>query len=190
MTFVFEPDLRNDWRGAGDWDDMEVPVDGRERYRLEYDRKRRVDKAERDAAKPKACGKSRAWPDEDLALLKKLWMEGKTANEVSLLLGRYSRSAVLGQVHRSGLVRSDSGETSRQSSVIRSKATYRPKRGVKPRQSIGNGKGRIADARKTPALAETRDTAEVILFRETADLFEEFDDLDGVDLMGLVGLAA
>ena len=34
MTAAYEPDLRREWRGSGDWDDMEVPIDAAERAEL------------------------------------------------------------------------------------------------------------------------------------------------------------
>jgi GcrA cell cycle regulator len=46
------------------------------------------------------------WSDKDIALLRKAWAAGKSAGEISLQLqSRYSRSAVLGQVHRLGIQR-------------------------------------------------------------------------------------
>lgn len=185
MTFIFEPELRQDWKGVGDWDDMEVPVNGTDRYRLAYAEKRRADRLARDAAKPKVSKPGREWPEDEINLLRKLWGEGKTASEISLLLGNRSRSAVLGQVSRLGLQRFDYGETSKQSSLRRSRATYKPRRGVKPKQSLGKGAGRIADSRPKTAPVVT---AEVIDFPALPDLIEVFDDLEGVDLMDLLGL--
>jgi len=41
-----------------------------------------------------------AWDDETLALLKRLWSEGKTATAIAAALGGMSRSAVLGKIFR------------------------------------------------------------------------------------------
>jgi GcrA cell cycle regulator len=41
-----------------------------------------------------------AWNDEKIALLKRLWGEGETANAIGARLGGLSRSAVLGKVFR------------------------------------------------------------------------------------------
>jgi GcrA cell cycle regulator len=43
------------------------------------------------------------WTDERVAMLKKLWQEGRSASEVAQLLGGLTRNAVIGKVHRLGL---------------------------------------------------------------------------------------
>ncbi|UTC29345.1 cell cycle regulator [Brevundimonas phage vB_BpoS-Bambus] len=177
MTTLLEGDPSRDWRGAGDWDDMEVPADPQERAEL-----RRIAKVQaRRAAQPKKP--THAWPQAEVDDLVRLWREGKTAQEISLLMGNRSRSAVLGRLDRLGLKRADDAETSKQSNALRRKATYKPKRGAKPRQSIGRGKGAVADSRRSvvpPA------SAEVIAFPVTADLIEEFDAFEPQDLHWMI----
>ena len=41
-----------------------------------------------------------SWTDERVALLKKLWGEGKTAAEIAKELGGVTRNAVIGKAHR------------------------------------------------------------------------------------------
>jgi GcrA cell cycle regulator len=41
-----------------------------------------------------------SWTDERVALLKKLWCEGKTAAEIATELGGITRNAVIGKAHR------------------------------------------------------------------------------------------
>lgn len=41
-----------------------------------------------------------SWTDERVALLKKLWGEGKTAAEIAKELGSVTRNAVIGKAHR------------------------------------------------------------------------------------------
>ncbi|MBI1326781.1 MAG: gcrA cell cycle regulator family protein [Alphaproteobacteria bacterium] len=41
-----------------------------------------------------------SWTDERIALLKKLWGEGKTAAEIAKTLGDVTRNAVIGKAHR------------------------------------------------------------------------------------------
>ncbi|MGQ0527450.1 MAG: GcrA family cell cycle regulator [Alphaproteobacteria bacterium] len=41
-----------------------------------------------------------SWTDERVALLKKLWVEGKTAAEIAKELGNVTRNAVIGKAHR------------------------------------------------------------------------------------------
>lgn len=41
-----------------------------------------------------------SWTDERVALLKKLWGEGKTAAEIASTLGGVTRNAVIGKAHR------------------------------------------------------------------------------------------
>ena len=177
MTAAYEPDLHREWRGAGDWDDMEVPVDAAERSEL---RRAAKVKARRDALPKKP---HHAWPQTEVDDLVRYWKAGKTAQEISLLLGNRSRSAVLGRLDRLGLKRADASETCIQSNALRRKATYKPKRGVKPRQSIGRGKGAVADSRRNVVPPVT---ADVIEFPATADLIEEFDAFDPLDLHWLL----
>lgn len=173
--------MLDDWRGAGDWDDMEVPRDAAERAelkRIEQDKARR-------AARPKKP--TNEWPPAEVERMVSLWREGKTAQEISDLLGGRSRSAVLGRLSRLGLKRSDACETSIQSNALRRRATYKPKRGVKPRQSIGRGKGAVADSRRRSVSAAT---AEVIAFPVTPALLEEFDAFEPQDLDWMLGRSA
>lgn len=41
-----------------------------------------------------------SWTDERITLLKKLWVEGKTAAEIAKELGGVTRNAVIGKAHR------------------------------------------------------------------------------------------
>jgi GcrA cell cycle regulator len=41
-----------------------------------------------------------SWTDERVALLKKMWIEGKTAAEIAKELGGVTRNAVIGKAHR------------------------------------------------------------------------------------------
>ena len=41
-----------------------------------------------------------SWTDERVALLKKMWVEGKTAAEIASELGGVTRNAVIGKAHR------------------------------------------------------------------------------------------
>jgi GcrA cell cycle regulator len=45
-----------------------------------------------------------SWPDERVELLSRLWLEGKSASQISTALGAgLTRNAVIGKVHRLGL---------------------------------------------------------------------------------------
>ena len=44
------------------------------------------------------------WTDERVELLKKLWTEGLSASQIAAELGGITRNAVIGKVHRLGLV--------------------------------------------------------------------------------------
>lgn len=41
-----------------------------------------------------------SWTNERVALLKRLWVEGKTAAEIAKVLGNITRNAVIGKAHR------------------------------------------------------------------------------------------
>ena len=43
------------------------------------------------------------WTEERVARLKVLWIEGRTASQISAILGDVSRNAVIGKAHRLGL---------------------------------------------------------------------------------------
>ncbi len=43
------------------------------------------------------------WPEERVAVLKKLWLEGLSASQIAKQLGGVTRNAVIGKVHRLGL---------------------------------------------------------------------------------------
>ncbi len=44
-----------------------------------------------------------SWTDERVEVLKKLWIEGRTASQIATELGNVTRNAVIGKVHRLGL---------------------------------------------------------------------------------------
>ncbi len=44
-----------------------------------------------------------SWTDERVELLKKMWIEGKSASQIAKELGSVTRNAVIGKVHRLGL---------------------------------------------------------------------------------------
>lgn len=93
----FDPD---DWRGRGDWDDMDVPKDPKEAAYLRLLAKKR----QRPKAEPRA--QPNEWPQDEIDLLVKLWGEGLSATEISRHLGgRRSRCAVMGRINRMGLIR-------------------------------------------------------------------------------------
>ena len=45
-----------------------------------------------------------SWTDERVELLKKLWSDGLSASQIAAELGGITRNAVIGKVHRLGLV--------------------------------------------------------------------------------------
>ena len=44
------------------------------------------------------------WTDERVELLKRLWLDGLSASQIAKQLGGVTRNAVIGKVHRLGLV--------------------------------------------------------------------------------------
>jgi len=44
-----------------------------------------------------------SWSEEQIEMLKALWGQGMTANDIAKLLGDTSRNAVIGKAHRLGL---------------------------------------------------------------------------------------
>ena len=56
-----------------------------------------------------------SWSEERVEILKKMWLEGKSASEIAKELGEITRNAVIGKVHRLGLsnreIKSAKGDT-------------------------------------------------------------------------------
>jgi GcrA cell cycle regulator len=49
------------------------------------------------------CSAVGGWTDARVELLKKLWLDGKSASQIAKQLGGVTRNAVIGKVHRLGL---------------------------------------------------------------------------------------
>lgn len=58
-----------------------------------------------------------SWTDERVELLKKMWIEGKSASQIAKELGSVTRNAVIGKVHRLGLA-SRTGEGAEVAEVV------------------------------------------------------------------------
>jgi GcrA cell cycle regulator len=85
-----------------------------------------------------------SWTDERVELLRQLWLDGKSASQISAALGAgLTRNAVIGKVHRLGLagrVKASSSSSSASSSVPRGpSASRRPS----PRPSSAGGGMRV-----------------------------------------------
>jgi GcrA cell cycle regulator len=85
-----------------------------------------------------------SWTDERVELLRQLWLDGKSASQISAVLGAgLTRNAVIGKVHRLGLagrVKASSPSSSASSSVPRGPSA--PRR-VSQRPSAGGGGMRV-----------------------------------------------
>lgn len=89
-----------------------------------------------------------SWTDERVELLRQLWLDGKSASQISAQLGHgLTRNAVIGKVHRLGLA----GRAKSPSTAV---STPRPAPAprVAPRASSGGGAPR-ASVRGNTALA-------------------------------------
>ncbi len=56
-----------------------------------------------------------SWSEERVEVLKKMWLEGKSASEIAKELGDITRNAVIGKVHRLGLSNRETKSTKPQS---------------------------------------------------------------------------
>ena len=70
-----------------------------------------------------------AWTDERVDVLKKLWVEGKSASFIAKKLGGVTRNAVIGKVHRLGL--SNRTSTSLDKSKAKEKLPKKEKQAIK-----------------------------------------------------------
>jgi len=97
-----------------------------------------------------------SWTDERVELLRQLWLDGKSASQISAALGAgLTRNAVIGKVHRLGLagrIKTSSPSTSASPSVPRGPST--PRR-ISHRPSSGGGGMRVV--RGNTALAMLAD---------------------------------
>ncbi len=73
-----------------------------------------------------------SWSEERVEVLKKMWLEGKSASEIAKELGEITRNAVIGKVHRLGL--SNRETKSLQSETDSTQVNQRQKRG-RPRKN-------------------------------------------------------
>lgn len=93
--------------------------------------------------------KDMSWTDERIALLKKMWKEGKSAAEIAKTLAKgVTRNAVIGKAHRMGL----SGRPSPIKKPVPPKKEAAVKKAALP-VSKDVKKGAPAPAAKNPALA-------------------------------------
>ena len=89
-----------------------------------------------------------SWTDERVELLRQLWLDGKSASQISAQLGHgLTRNAVIGKVHRLGLA----GRAKSPSSTV-STPRPAPTPRIAPRASSGGGAPRTA-VRGNTALA-------------------------------------
>ncbi len=85
---------------------------------------------------------SSAWPPADVETLKSMWIDGHSASQIADALGNVSRNAVIGKVHRLGLMRSERTARKAPASPKRIKeakpasAPKRKKRGAGPMGSL------------------------------------------------------
>jgi GcrA cell cycle regulator len=97
-----------------------------------------------------------SWTDERVELLRQLWLDGKSASQISAALGAgLTRNAVIGKVHRLGLagrVKTSSPSSSASSPVPRGPSTPRRVSSRPP-----SGGGRIRVVRGNTALAMLSD---------------------------------
>lgn len=80
------------------------------------------------------------WTEERVSTLRKLWAEGLSASEIAKQLGGVTRNAVIGKVHRLGLVgRASPSRPARSLKALRPRAVrvtaqrYRPPTPPKPK---------------------------------------------------------
>src|SRR5579863_3730490 len=82
-----------------------------------------------------------SWTDEKVELLRQLWMDGRSASQISAVLGQgLTRNAVIGKVHRLGLAgRAKSSSPASPGSSGAPRAA--PPRRMAPRATNGGGGG-------------------------------------------------
>lgn len=104
-----------------------------------------------------------SWTDERIALLKKMWKDGKSAAEIAKTLGKgVTRNAVIGKAHRMGL--------SGRPSPIKKPATAKKEPAAKKERASAasaaaapapSGRGKKAAAGTTPPAANAKASAQL-----------------------------
>ena len=79
-----------------------------------------------------------SWSEERVEVLKKMWLEGKSASEIAKELGEITRNAVIGKVHRLGLSNRETKSVKQEKDATGSKPA--PKRG-RPRKNQSTADG-------------------------------------------------
>jgi GcrA cell cycle regulator len=76
------------------------------------------------------------WTDERIAMLRKLWLDGLSAGQIAKQLGGVTRNAVIGKVHRLGLV--STGRAAPSTPFLRAPKAPKPARPIeqKPRAAL------------------------------------------------------
>jgi GcrA cell cycle regulator len=77
-----------------------------------------------------------SWSDERVEILKRMWLDGKSASEIAKELGEITRNAVIGKVHRLGL--SNRGTNSIKTETVNNQETAKRKRGRPPKDPSVN----------------------------------------------------
>lgn len=166
----------DDWKGAGDWDDMDLPADQLKRLRIKEALKARAEpKKKRD----------NEWPQAEIDLMVRLWMEGRSASQISREMGTRTRNAIIGRVDRMGLVRADIFNRANQADAMaKNQRRSKGRRGqgwVKGNHHLFKGAPlpRRAPNPGRKKLPEELDrTADVLLFRPPDLLDEGFDTIE------------
>ena len=130
-----------------------------------------------------------SWSEERVEVLKKMWLEGKSASEIAKELGDITRNAVIGKVHRLGLsnreIKSVKGDTDSTELKKVQKKRGRPRKnqtlvdGQKSLKDTKRGKLNLSmgitnrKAEKKEASKENSETTEVDSMGVVSDLSEE-----------------
>jgi GcrA cell cycle regulator len=96
-----------------------------------------------------------SWTDERVELLRQLWLDGKSASQISAQLGHgVTRNAVIGKVHRLGLA----GRAKAPSSAAAPRAASAPRMPPRPASSSARTavRGATARARAAEPTLDTR----------------------------------
>ena len=98
-----------------------------------------------------------SWSEERVEILKKMWLDGKSASEIAKELGEITRNAVIGKVHRLGLSNRETKSFKQDSDPAEKKSGQ--KRG-RPRknQTTAEGKKPLKEARRAHEMLEARNT--------------------------------
>ncbi|MGE0232686.1 MAG: GcrA family cell cycle regulator [Flavobacteriaceae bacterium] len=108
------------------------------------------------------------WTDERVTRLKQLWSDGNSAGEIATFLGGTTRNAVIGKIHRLGLMKREQPQSAKRR-IARQNRPAAPRKSRPERAEAYRAPEHAPERLPTPIIAERAPdyTGEPVPFTET-----------------------